>query len=51
MQSMIFGLKICGKTSPVYNKEYLHSLSKHIGNKDKLRYFVGTVKRVLRKKI
>lgn len=51
MQSMIFALKIFGKSAPVYSKGYLHSLSACIGNKEKLRFFIGTVKRILRKKL
>ena len=51
MNSLILAMKIFGRTVPDYNKTYLRKLSSHIGNKEKIRYFIGTVKRILRKRI
>ncbi len=51
MGSMIAGMKLCGKSTPEYSKEYLKTYGAHVGTKEKMRYFLGIVKRVIRKRI
>lgn len=51
MQSMIFAMKLCGRSTPRYHRSYLRQFASHASGKDKLRYFLGIIKRVLKKQI
>lgn len=51
MGSMIKAMRLCGKQAPGYSKSYLKTYGSHIDNKVKSRFFLGTVKRIAKKKI
>ena len=51
MKSMIFAMKIMGRSVPKYNKEMLNRYAEHASDKLKREFFFGTIKRVLKGKI
>lgn len=51
IDSMIKAMSVCGKITPSYNRKYTRKIAKRIGLKVKLRYFFGTLKRILNKSI
>ena len=51
MRSKVYALKFMGKSYPTYNRYKLKSLSAQITMNQKVRNFVGTIKRIYNKKI
>lgn len=51
MHSTLLALRICGRGVPKYNSRLLSSYSKNISTSDRLKRFLGTIKRVIQKKI
>ena len=51
MGSMIRALKLCGKQAPRYSGSYLKKYGEHIDSKVKMKFFLGTVKRIIKGKI
>ncbi|MDM8249899.1 Coenzyme F420 hydrogenase/dehydrogenase, beta subunit C-terminal domain [Lacrimispora saccharolytica] len=51
MESMIWAMKLCKKQAPKYSKSYLKKYASHIDRKVKNKFFIGTLKRILRGKI
>lgn len=51
MGAMILGLRICGKCAPRYSKRLLRGYSGKVGLKYQAKRFLGTIKRVMQKKI
>lgn len=51
MQAKITAYKLMGKRVPVYNKRVLKEYAKSASQKEKARVFLGTIKRIITKKI
>lgn len=51
MQAKIKAYRLFGKATPLYDKNLMKEYAKTIGTKEKLRMYLGTVKRILQKKI
>ena len=51
MGSMIRAMRLCRRKPPKYGKEYLKKYGSHLDGKVKRKFFLGTVKRVLKGKI
>ena len=51
MDSMLFALKVLGKTVPFYPKSILKSFSRKTNGKKKIKRFLGTFKRVVQGKM
>jgi coenzyme F420 hydrogenase subunit beta len=47
MKTMLFALKLCGREVPNYNSMYLRRCGKQIRYKEKVHFFMGTIKRIL----
>ena len=51
MAAMILAMKICGRNTPSYNRNYLSRCAAHIDLTTKGKYFIGIIKRVIKGKI
>lgn len=51
MRAKLAAYRIMGRQIPCYNKELLKNYAVHIGGREKTRVFLGTIKRIVRKKI
>ena len=51
MRSVVSAMKCTRKQPPIYNKNILKKYSSRLDNKTKMRYFIGTIKRVIEGKI
>lgn len=51
MGSMIRALKLCGKQAPRYSGSYLKKYGSHIDDKVRMKYFLGTLKRIIQGRI
>ena len=51
MRAKLLGYRICGRTVPFYSRSLLRKLSKQANGKQKMKIFLGTVRRIVQKKI
>lgn len=51
MAAMILAMKICGRNTPKYNRNYLSRCAAQIDFATKGKYFIGIIKRVIKGKI
>lgn len=51
MKSALFSMRLFGKEIPHYSKSYLNKYGRHISPKEKLKYFIGITKRVIKGKV
>lgn len=51
MGAKIKGYRLFGKVTPLYDKKLMKEYAKTIGVKEKIRMYLGTVKRIVQKKI
>lgn len=51
MNATICAMKLCGRSTPNYNKECLKQYSKHLSLKIRGKYFIGIIKRVIKGRI
>ncbi|MDF2870522.1 MAG: coenzyme F420-reducing hydrogenase beta subunit [Anaerocolumna sp.] len=51
MKSMILAMRLCGKKAPRYNRTYLNRYANHISSVEKIRFFAGTIKRIIKGRI
>lgn len=51
MAAMILAMKICGRSTPKYNRRYLSRYAAHIDFATKGKYFCGIIKRIVKGKI
>lgn len=51
MGSMICAMRLCGKQAPRYSKSYLNRYGSHMERKIKMRFFLGSLKRIIKGQI
>lgn len=51
MKSLLLAMKICGKKAPKYNKSILNRYAKHMTINKRLKFIVGSIKRIVLGKI
>ena len=51
MGSMIHAMRLCGKQAPNYSNSYLKRYGAHLGWKVKIKFFFGTIKRIVKGRI